>query len=139
MGIGFSCLLLVLGVLGAANLIIAKKPEAKEIIAKISPYQGWIGVVAAISGLVWLIHVILNIGGWLKTIPVLTILFLAGSVVCVCLGALFGVGIFNTFIKNDEAKAKLAEFVAKVAPYQGTLGIVAIGVAIGSLVMDIIS
>jgi hypothetical protein len=33
--------LALLGILAAPNLIISKKPEAKEIIAKLAPYQGW--------------------------------------------------------------------------------------------------
>ena len=37
-------LLLAGGLLGAANLIVAKKPNAKELIDKLTPYQGWIGV-----------------------------------------------------------------------------------------------
>ena len=31
--------LVVLGILGASNLIIAKKPNAKELIDKFSPHQ----------------------------------------------------------------------------------------------------
>ncbi len=38
-------ILLAGGLLGAANLIVAKKPNAKELIDKLTPYQGWIGVV----------------------------------------------------------------------------------------------
>ena len=36
------------GVLGASNLIIAKKPDAKELIAKVAPYQGWIGAMGPV-------------------------------------------------------------------------------------------
>jgi len=33
------------GILAASALIIARKPNAKELIDKLTPYQGWIGVV----------------------------------------------------------------------------------------------
>ncbi len=42
MGIVTFAALLVLGVVSASNLIIARKPDAKELIAKLAPYQGWI-------------------------------------------------------------------------------------------------
>ena len=31
------------GILAASALIIARKPNAKELIDKLTPYQGWIG------------------------------------------------------------------------------------------------
>ena len=61
MGLAFGVWLAVLGILGASNLIIARKPDAKELIAKLAPYQGWIGAGAAISGLYYLIMGVLNI------------------------------------------------------------------------------
>ena len=33
------------GLLAASNLIIARKPNAKDLIDKLTPYQGWIGIV----------------------------------------------------------------------------------------------
>ena len=50
MGLVTGVWLAVLGVLGASNLIIARKPDAKEMIAKLAPYQGWIGAISALCG-----------------------------------------------------------------------------------------
>ena len=50
MGLVSGLWLAVLGILGASNLIIARKPDAKELIAKLAPYQGWIGAVSALWG-----------------------------------------------------------------------------------------
>ena len=61
MGLFTALWMMLLGVLGAANLIIAKKPDAKEIIGKISPYQGWIGAISAVWGAVIIIHAVLNL------------------------------------------------------------------------------
>src|SRR5574342_1182562 len=33
------------GILAASGFIISKKPNAKELIDKLVPYQGWVGVV----------------------------------------------------------------------------------------------
>ncbi len=61
--------LAVLGILAAPNLIIAKKPEAKEIIAKMAPYQGWMGAVSAVWGLIKLIGTF-KYFDWFSVIPV---------------------------------------------------------------------
>ncbi|MBK8269599.1 MAG: hypothetical protein IPK83_15375 [Planctomycetes bacterium] len=42
--------LLAGGVLGASNLIVAKKPDAKALIEKLSPYQGIIGALSCWRG-----------------------------------------------------------------------------------------
>ena len=39
------------GILAASALIIARKPNAKELIDKLTPYQGWIGIVMFFWGI----------------------------------------------------------------------------------------
>ena len=53
--------LLVLGVLGAANLIIARIPTAKDLIVKMAPYQGWFGFVSMFYGLYETFQAIMNL------------------------------------------------------------------------------
>jgi hypothetical protein len=125
--------LAVLGVLGASSLIIAKKPDAKELIAKLSPYQGWISAVSALWGLWGIISSVLSIG-WLAHFPIYWITFLADSVLEFSLGLLLGVGILKSFIKNAQANEKMDQTIQKLAPFQGTLGLVAIGVGIWMVV-----
>src|SRR5438045_5172697 len=91
--------LFVLGVVCASNLIIARKPDAKEMIAKLAPYQGWIGAVSALWGVWGIISAILNLG-LLSYWPIMWITFLATAVVQFALGLLLGVGVLKTFIKN---------------------------------------
>jgi len=125
--------LIVLGVLGAANLIIARKPDAKELIAQIAPYQGWIGAISALWGAWWLIHWILNVRvmfAW----PVLGITWLANALLLLTLGLLFGVGVLKTFIKEPKAVEKLDLTVTKLTPFQSKLGIAAIVVAVWTMI-----
>jgi hypothetical protein len=121
--------LAVLGVLGAANLIIAKKPDAKELIGKIAPYQGWMGAVSAVWGLWMIIWCIMGLG-WMTLWPIYWFTVLIGAVVELALGLLLGVGTLKTFIKAPAATEKLDQTVAKLAPYQGTIGLIGIGVGI---------
>lgn len=128
--------LLVLGVLGAANLIIAKKPEAKELIGKLAPYQGWIGFVSMIWGVWVIIHAVLNIG-WLSLVPIWWISYLASGVIQLLLGVLLGIGVFKSFVKQEQAVEKMDQLVAKLAPYQGTLGLIAIGLGAWTIIAAI--
>lgn len=116
----------LLGVLAASNLIIAKKPDAKELIAKMAPYQGWIGAVSALWGAWGIISSILNLG-WLTTWPIYWATYLAVGVLQFALGLLLGVGVLKTFIKQPEAVAKMDQLIEKLAPKQGLLGLIAIG------------
>jgi hypothetical protein len=125
MGLVGGIWLAVLGVLGASSLIIARKPDAKELIGKIAPYQGWIGAVSALWGVWVVISSVLNLR-WLSLAPIYWVTYLADGVLQALLGILLGVGVMKTFIKDAQAHAKMDQTVAKLAPYQGTLGIIAI-------------
>ena len=125
--------LFVLGVVCASNLIIARKPDAKELIAKIAPYQGWIGAISALWGVWWLINWVLNLGVWLKAAPVLCFTWLAVCLLLIGLGLLCGIGVLKMFIKQPQEVEKLDQTVAKLAPFQGMLGLAGIAVAIWTI------
>ena len=129
MGLVNGIWLAVLGILGAANLIIARKPEAKELIGKLAPYQGWIGAVSALWGVWGVISSVLNLG-WMAYAPIYWITFLVDSILQLALGLLLGVGVLKTFIKNPTAQEKMDLTITKLAPSQGLLGLIAIGVGV---------
>ena len=51
MGYLFTVVLILGGVLGCAGLIVAKKPDAKELIGKLQPFQAVIGVALLVTAL----------------------------------------------------------------------------------------
>jgi hypothetical protein len=129
--------LIVLGVVAIPSLIIAKRPDAKELIGKLTPYQGWIGAVSCIWGVWGIISAVLNIG-WLSTWPIWWVSWLVGSILQAALGLILGIGTLKTFIKNPQAQQKMDETLAKLSPKQGMLGIAAIGVGIWEIVSGIL-
>jgi hypothetical protein len=137
MGLVGGIWLAVLGILGASNLIIARKPDAKELIAKMAPYQGWIGAVSALWGAWMIVGSILSLG-WLTKIPIYWITYLADGVLQLLLGFLLGIGVLKTFIKDPTANAKMDETMTKLSPYQGTLGLIAIGTGVWMVVAGFI-
>lgn len=132
MGIVGAVLLIVLGLLGAASLIIAKKPEAKDLIDKLVPYQAYSGAIGAIWGIVIIAQSILNLG-LLKTSAMLWVTYLAMGVVMFGLGLLLGVGLLKTWAKDETATAKMDEMVARLAPKQGMLGLISLGLGVWGL------
>ncbi len=48
----YGILLILLSIIAVPSLILSKKPNAKELLEKIEPYQGWIGIVFFFWG-VW--------------------------------------------------------------------------------------
>src|SRR5947209_15565204 len=94
--------LALLGVLAASNLIIAKKPDAEQLIGKIAPYQGWIGAVSAVWGVFGILGCVSQIA-LLESAPIYWLSWFADSALLICLGLLLGVGVFKSF--NTSASA----------------------------------
>lgn len=131
--------LVLLSIIAVPSLLLSKKPNAKELLEKIEPYQAWIGMVFCFWGIWGIISAILNIG-WLTTAPIWWITFLAGNIVSATLGFMLGFGLINKYFlsKNADAKEKADALRAKIAPKQGKLGIVGIIVGIWMIVASFI-
>lgn len=127
--------LIVLSILAVPSLILAKKPDAKELLDKFAPYQGWIGLVFCFWGIWGVIQCVLNLD-YLTTWPIWWVTWLLGSLVEAVLGFMLGYGMINKLVlgKNETAQKKGAELLAKLAPIQGKLGIAGIIVGIWTIV-----
>lgn len=124
-------ILILLSLLAVPSLILSKKPNAKELLDKVAPYQGWIGLVFCFWGVWGIIDAVLNIG-WMTTFPIVWFTWLAGSLVEAILGFMLGYGVIAkyAFSKNEASKAKGDAILAKLAPMQGKLGVFGIIVGI---------
>ncbi|NDV78714.1 hypothetical protein [Dysgonomonas sp. 511] len=131
--------LIVLGLLAVPSLLLSKKPDAKEWLDKLTPYQGWIGVVFAFWGIWGIISCILNLS-FLTTWPIYWITWLLVSIVEAALGFILGYGLIAKYVlsKNEAAAEKGQQVLAKLAPLQGKLGIAAIIIGIWQIVASII-
>ena len=128
--------LFVGGLLGAASLIIAKKPNAKDLIDKLTPYQGWIGVILVLWGIWDLIGVLRSLGA----VSGFWVIWLVTAVTELALGFLLGYGLISKYVlgRSPQALKKGQQLRAKLAIYQGPLGVVAIGLAILFAVLTLI-
>lgn len=127
--------LIVLSLLAVPSLFLAKRPDAKEALDKIAPYQGWIGIVFCFWGIWGIISAIRTIS-LLDNFPIWWSTLMAGSVVQALLGFILGYGLISKFLlsKNDAAKEKGAQLLTKLAPVQGKLGLIGIGLGVWVIV-----
>jgi hypothetical protein len=142
MGIAAAIVLIVLGILGASSLIIKNKPEAKDLIDKIVPFQGWIGIGAFLWG-IWIVIQSFLWLNWGRLSSILWfILILATGLLLVLLGFIFGYGLINKFAlskaNNEEATKKAEEVLQKLVGIQIPLGIISIILGIVTLIWNFI-
>ncbi|MFD0863686.1 hypothetical protein ACFQ1M_15835 [Sungkyunkwania multivorans] len=131
--------LIVLSIVAVPSLLLSKKPNAKELLDKITPYQGWIGLIFCLWGVWGIISSVLNLD-WLTSYPIWWISLLAGSLVQATLGFMLGYGMINKLIlsKNESAKEKGEILLAKMAPKQGKFGMFGIVVGVWMIVANIL-
>ncbi|MGH1350311.1 MAG: hypothetical protein ACRBBN_05825 [Methyloligellaceae bacterium] len=131
--------IILLSLIAVPSLVLARRPDAKEILDKIAPFQGWIGVVFCFWGIWGIIQSVLYLS-LLATAPIAWATMIACSVVIAALGFLLGYGLIAKFILsgNAEAKAKGDQLLQKLAPLQGTLGIAGIGIGIWAIITSVL-
>ena len=126
--------LIVAGILAASGFIISRKPDAKQLIDKIVPFQGFLGVGLLVWGIIDTIRVITHlkeIGDMASNYPLFTISVYAGVASEVLLGFLLGMPLIATWIPGESAAEQRAmDMQKKVVPYQTILGFIGIVAAV---------
>ena len=132
--------LIVLSLIAVPSIILAKKPNAQELLDKITPYQGWIGLLFTFWGVYGVIFSGILGLGWMSSWPVYWITLLAVNIMQAVLGFILGYGMISKYVfsKSEEAKKKGEQLLAKLAPIQGKLGLVGIGVGVWTIVASIL-
>ena len=119
------------GIAAATSLIVNFKPDSKPLLDKLTPFQGVIGLVLLAWGvysLIQLIRVFLH--GFFDLMSVATV------AVMLAVGFLLSFGLLSQYVfaKSPEALAKGEALRAKLAGFQGILGLVLIGLSVWALI-----
>ncbi|NRS89844.1 hypothetical protein HNQ02_002778 [Flavobacterium sp. 7E] len=135
----FGITLILLSIIAVPSLLLSKKPDAKELLEKIEPYQGWIGLVLCFYGVWGIVFSILNLG-WITSFPIWWASLLAGNIIQSILGFMLGFSLINKYVlsKNEAAKEKAMVLREKLAPKQGKLGIIGLFVGAWMIVANIL-
>lgn len=126
-------LLLILGgVLAAAGLIVAKRPDAAKYIEKIQPYQALIGFALLGVGVWTLLRWIAFLPGMIKDKPFNGLVVVATIVASILLGCMFGMPILARMSAQGAQKGN--ELAQRMAPFQVLIGLVGIAAGVANLV-----
>ena len=126
---------LIIGVLGGiialTPAIVARRPDAADMLNKLTPYTGWIGISLFFWGVWETISAVLGIA-WLAEHPLNWIFWVVMGVTDFCVGLLLGFGLISKWFlsKNEEAMKRGEQLRAKLAPFQAILGVVEIIVSV---------
>ncbi len=123
-------LVIVGGILAISGLIVAKKPDAKQLLDKLTPFQAVIGIALLAFGLFNLLRSFgtPSIFDIIKIAPLLGLATLAMIVCSVLLGFMFGMPQIAKWIPGDSpAEQKGMELSKKLAPFQVIFGLIGIG------------
>ena len=140
--ITIAILLVMCGILAAAECLVKKRPEAGQIVEKLRPYQGILGIITCLWGLwsfIWALVFLRNMSGagaaWVWWIT-----YLVTAIVAVALGFMLGFGLFSKKVLGDseETREKGEKLMAKLDAYKIPLGKAGILLGIWSLVSIII-
>ena len=121
--------LLILGsILALSSLIVAKKPDAKQLIDKLTPYQASLGAILLALG-VW--YLISNLS-FLTHPTSLGLLFGVAAwgmiATMILLGIMFGMPMVAKMSASGAAKGE--EIAKKLAPFQTLIGLAGLGSAL---------
>lgn len=132
-------LLIVCGIVAASALIVQKKPNVQELLNKLAPYQGFIGLIVGIWGVWMIIFCMIHISA-LPHRPVVWIVLLATGATEVLLGFLLGYSLIAKYALsgNVEAQARGNAMQARLVAIQIPLGLAGIGLGVLLLILHFV-
>jgi hypothetical protein len=136
----YAIITIVGGLLAASAFVVARKPNAQELIDKLTPYQGWIGICLFAWGVWMTIGFVLHLNVWLH-VPVLWLAtYLGLTAVNVGVGFLLGFGLLTKYVlsKSPAAMARGQELRQKLVGIQIPLGLTAMGLGVWTAVYHMI-
>jgi hypothetical protein len=121
-------LLIVGGILALSGFIVAKQPNAKDLIDRLVPYQATIGVALLALGVLDLLG---TLGVLLSGSLLFRLSWLAVIAASILLGFLFGMPQLSKWMPGaGAAEQKAQELRTKLAPYQLIIGAVGLGASL---------
>jgi hypothetical protein len=115
------------GILAASGFIIKRSPNAQQLIDKLAPYQGWIGMVMFGWGVWETLHSVLGMS-LLGSHPLQWVFWMLSGVADLLVGFLLGFGLITHYAlsKNETAMARGQQIRSKLVAIQAPLGALAV-------------
>ena len=115
------------GILAASGFIIKRSPNAQQLIDKLTPYQGWIGMVMFGWGVWETIHSVLGMS-MLSSHPLVWVFWLLSGIADLLVGFLLGFGLITHYAlsKSPAAMERGQQLRSKLVGIQAPLGALAV-------------
>lgn len=132
----FLLTLITLGLIAAAQKIGELVPASKQLTDYLKQSEGWVGLVAIVLALYWLIFVVLRyIGPMMKYAFFSWVISLLGVLVMLALGLIFAKGQLQEWTQsNEKINGPLNKTWAYLEPKKELLGLTALILAFVFLV-----
>ncbi len=133
MGLIIGLLLIVIGLLAASSVVGNLSEDLEQAIDEhLRPVQGWVGLVACVAGILFLVQVLLSVGSAFKTATLgVVIAAFVGPTLLAATGFLMGFSkIMSLIASSDEAEEKARELYQTLSPYQVALGLASIAAGV---------
>ena len=134
----FILTLIVIGAVAAAGFVEKKLPQSKSAMGFIKPYSEWVGLVALVLGLFWLLRTLFYLGSLLKYFFVLTLIKIASYLLLIIIGFLLAQPLIMQLIgKNKNVSEAADKMKDKFTPLKEKLGLAAIAMGLVNLLLYI--
>ena len=123
-GFVFAIFLIILGALAVYPAVVQAWPSTRWLLDKLLPYQGIVGIIGLVWGLIWGLHLLAVAGLMMRFAPIIWLLSLAGAVVAILLGLLLGYSLIDQHVltKNAQFQQRGETIKVKLLARQASLG-----------------
>jgi len=131
MGILYSLLLIVLGLLAAQEYIVSKLPASRKLIDALDGYAEYAGIAGLVLGIHWLIEGV-GLVGHPGISPLIILKIWGSALVTLALGLIFGLSLIRRFLNDNAATflAKADELRTSLLPYRKELGLASLALGV---------
>ena len=125
-------LLILLGILGIAGWLKARRPESAAHLQPIEQFEGWIGGAGLVWGILMLLRWISSIGAIYGAGGAMVVSLLTALIV-LALSLILALPLLQSIFGSGDVMAKVARLTEKLVPYKLGLGFGCLVLALYSL------
>lgn len=127
------------GILAMSSMLVAKRPNAAQLIDKLVPYQGYIGVTMFFWGIWEIIDCVRGLS-FLSEHPITWVFWLLMALADFSVGLILGFGLISTYAFRGNATAieKGQRVRMSLVKFQVPLGLLAVATSVGYTVFSFI-
>jgi hypothetical protein len=126
--------LILLGILGISSWVKSRRPSAGPQLAKLESFEGWIGLIGLVWGIVMLLQWLQALG-YFSYAPGPAIIGLVSILIIISLSLILAMPLMKSLFGSNGFTNKLSELAGKLGPYKVGLGFACLVLALYTIVV----